>query len=439
MWRRKLVVGLLKEDEAKGERRAPLCPNDVQWLIKHGIEVEVQSSGMRVFDDFQYEKSGARIVDHFRKAKLLVGIKELKIDELLKGKIYMNFSHTIKGQTHNMPLLKEFLRKKVTLIDYETITDAFGKRLVYFGRFAGVCGLVDSFYYLGQKLKLRDIKTPFLSIKPAHEYASYNALKADFENLSRRIKRRGFDKRISPFIVGITGHGNVSRGVQEILDLLYPDEIHPKDMADFIRHQKYVRNKIYKRVFLREEKLRRKQKDGFYFEEYLEHPSRFESNLDLYLPYLNILIHASYWDNKYPRLVSREMISKLYRKRKFRLEFITDISCDINGSIEMTYRPSTMENPTYTYDPKLQEFVDGHAHKGITILARDNLPTELPKDSAEDFSSLIRNYVYDIAIAGTRRITNHSGITREIRGAVITQGGRLTKQYKYLRKYLKSV
>ncbi|MFQ5952611.1 MAG: hypothetical protein ACE5JK_04300 [Candidatus Omnitrophota bacterium] len=435
--RKNLVVGILKEEKNEWERRSPLTPSDVKWLVKRGIDVEVESSPIRVFRDQAYRRSGAKVVDKINKASLLMGIKGPLPEKVQRNKVYMFFSHTVKGQKQNMPLLEKVLKSGGTLVDYEKITDVDDKRLVYFGRFAGICGMVDSLYYLGKKLKWKGINNPFVRLKPSWGYGSLEELKKDMRKLGNHIRHKGLDDRISPFVIGITGHGNVSRGVQEILELLNPVEVHPRDMAKFIKHQKYVHNEIYKIVFLREEKLRAKNGKGFYFEEYLEHPDKFKSNLDQYIQHLNILVHTSYWDERYPRIVSKDMIKKAYGGKNFRLEFICDISCDIGGSIEFTYKASAPDHPTYTYDPKKDAYKDGYKADGITVLAVDNLPAELPKDSSDSFSVLVRDYVYQLAAHGIKDVTNHIAIPREIRKAVVVQEGRLTKDYKYLRKHLK--
>ena len=432
--RKSLVVGILRETK-EGERRAPLVPSDVKWLVKRGISVEVESSNKRIFSDKDYKKGGAKVLDKFRRASLLVGIKEPIPDNIYPGKIYMVFSHTIKGQPENLPLLNACLEKKITLIDYERIVDLHGKRIVYFGRFAGICGLVDSLHYLGKRLEWEGIKSPFLKIEPAYKYGSLKNVKKAMSEVDRSIQRQGFEKKLSPFIIGISGHGNVSMGVQEALALLDPVEIHPKDMLQFVRHQRGMTHKVYKIVFLREEKFRTKDKRGFYFEEYLRSPKRFESNLDVYLPHLNILIHTSFWDRQYPRMVTKEMVYKLARRKPFRLKFIGDISCDINGSIQLTHKATSFSNPTFTYEPKRKVFLDGYRSSGITVFAVDNLPSELPKDSSIEFSSHIRDYVYQIAAHGMRNVTYHVALPREIRKAVITEGGRLTKEFNYLEKY----
>ena len=434
--RKGLTIGVLRE-RRPDEFRAPLSPPDVLWLKKRKIDIEVESSPARAFRDAEYKASGAKIVDKFKNASLLLGIKEPDAHSLYRNSVYMVFSHTTKGNSKNLSIIKESVNRNITLVDYEKITDGAGNRLCYFGRMAGICGTVDSLYYLGKRLKHKGIRNPFTAIRPASEYSSFRELKNAMSRLSNKIRKDGFDRRISPFIIGITGYGHVSQGASEILGPLDPIEIHPRDMERFVRHQGKVRNKIYKIVFLREEKLRSKDKKGFYFEEYLRHPQKFESNMDRYLPHLNILINGSYWDKKFPRLVTKSMIRRLYGKR-FRLEFIGDISCDIAGSVELTYKATTFFNPTYTYNPKKDEYADGYKTDGIAILSRDNLPTELPKDASRDFSLLVREYVYQVAAHGVKDIANHVAIPAEVRRAVIVQQKKLTPPYRHLRSILRS-
>jgi alpha-aminoadipic semialdehyde synthase len=432
--RRAYTVGILREAR-HNEARSPLTPSDVLWLRKRGISVEVESSGKRVFSDAEYRRHGASVLNQVKRASVLVGVKEPDPSMLRKDRVYMVFSHTAKGQPQNMPLLRECIKKKVTLIDYEKITDPYGRRLVFFGRFAGICGAVGSMYYLGKRLSWEGIKNPFASLGPVSSYASLAGLKSDIASIGHRIAKEGVDRKISPFIIGITGRGNVSAGINEILAPLNPIEIHPKDMDRFVRHQRYIRNRVYKIIFYREEKLRPKKKGGFYFEDYLKSPERFVSNMDRYLPYMNMLLHASYWDSRYPRLVTKRMVNRLY-KDMFRLKFIGDISCDVNGSIELTYKTTTPDRPTFTYDPATKGFVDGYESDGITVMARDNLPTELPRDASKDFSGLIREYLYQIAAHGVNDVTKHVAIPREVRGAAIVDTGKITKPYSYLKRFI---
>jgi alpha-aminoadipic semialdehyde synthase len=228
--RKHLVLGILRETK-EWEHRAPLVPSDVEWLVDRGVSVEVERSKTRVFSDREYKKNGAVLVDRVQDALLLIGIKEPRVHDLHAQRIYMVFSHTGKGQKHNMPLLKACLKKNITLIDYEKIVDFYGGRLVFFGRFAGICGIVDSLHYLGRKFEWRGMKTPFSLIQPAYKYNSLEVLKLALAEVNVQIRRKGFPKGLPPLIIGITGHGNVSRGVQEVLDVLQPIEINPKDSS----------------------------------------------------------------------------------------------------------------------------------------------------------------------------------------------------------------
>ena len=68
--KKNLVVGISRETHNRSERRAPLTPRDVGWLIKKGVKVEVESSKIRVFQDEQYKKVKAVVVDRFKEAGL---------------------------------------------------------------------------------------------------------------------------------------------------------------------------------------------------------------------------------------------------------------------------------------------------------------------------------------------------------------------------------
>ena len=433
--RKNLVVGIIREENIR-EKRAPLTPSDVRWLGDRGIRFEIESNPTRVFDDEEYRKAGAKVVKRVEKASLLVGVKAPSPSNVVSGKIYMVFSHTIKGQRDNIHLLKEMLKKRVTLIDYEKIRDNRGKRLVYFGRYAGICGLVDSLHYFDKKMKHIGINTPFSVLKPSWKYGSLEHLTKDMVKVREVIRGKGFCKKLTPFIIGVIGRGNVSSGIQEMLGFLDIEEVHPRDMKKFTDRKGHDSKKIYYIVFYREEKLRAKNGKKFYFEEYLEHPDMFESNMNRYLSQLNMLVNAGYWDAHYPRMVTKKMIKKVFSGKKPRLEFISDISCDIEGSIELTHKTTTQRDPVYTYDPLDDVHKKGYKDKGITILAIDNLPTELPRDSSENFSKLIREYTYQISAHGITNVTDHIAIPKELRQAVVTQNGELTENYQYLKRYL---
>jgi len=433
--RKNLVVGILPESKNVWERRAPLRPKDVAWLIEKKIPVEVASSPLRIYKDSQYSRSGAKVVSKFKKANLLVGIKEPPADSLIPNSIYMVFSHTTKGQAYNLKLLESFIKKKITLIDYEQIIGSLGQRLVYFGRYAGICGMIDTLHVFGRRAELQGVPNPFSDLRNAAHYGNFNSAKTTLRSIVKRIRKKGFDKRLVPFVIGILGHGNVSRGAQEALDEMGAVEIHPKDMRHLTKNRNSHIKKIYKLVFQREEKLHSKKGKNFYFEEYLSHPERFESNMEKYLPFLNILVNASYWDKRYPRLLPEPMLRKvLCAKRNSRLSVIGDLTCDIEGTVEITKTVTTPSRPAFVYDPVSRKTNNDLSSRGIAVMAIDNLPCEFPRESSVEFAEQIRDFVYQIAAHGITDVTNHNALPNVVRNAVITQGGRLTQQFNYLKK-----
>lgn len=435
--RKSLVVGILPESKNIWERRAPLRPRDVAWLVKKGIQVEVASSNLRIYKDSQYQRSGAKIVPEIRKARLLVGIKEPPPETLLPNTVYMVFSHTTKGQVYNQKLLSAFVRKKVTLIDYEHITGSLGQRLAYFGRFAGICGMVDTLYVFGQKQKLLGIPSPFADLNNAASYGNYRSARRALNLAGEKIRKRGFEN--APFVIGILGHGNVSQGVQEVLEQLGAVTIHPRDIYSLTQDRASHKKTIYKLVFQREEKLRSKKGKNFYFEEYLQHPEQFESNLDTFLPFLNILVNASYWDSRYPRLLPERMLKNLSRTNpNFRLSVIGDLSCDIEGTIQITRKVTNSSEPAYVYDPVSGKIHNDLSQKGIAVMAIDNLPCEFPRESSAEFAEQIRDFVYQIAAHGITDVTNHHALPKAIRNAVVTQNGSLAAKFRNLKKSLRS-
>ncbi|MBS1257609.1 MAG: hypothetical protein MAG551_00653 [Candidatus Scalindua arabica] len=432
--RNNLVVGILPESKNEWERRTSLTPKDVSWLVKRKIPVEVASSPLRIYKDSQYKRSGAKIVTKFQKANLLIGIKEPPTDTLIHDSVYMVFSHTTNGQEYNRNLLTAFLKKKITLIDYEHITGSLGQRLVHFGRYAGICGMIDTLHVFGQKAKLQGVPNPFSDLKSAVQHGSYVSARKALDQTADKIRSKGFDKNITPFVIGILGHGNVSQGAQEVLEHLGAVDIHPRDVKHLTRSLTSHKKTIYKLLFQREEKLKAKKGNNFYFEEYLKHPDRFESNMGKHLPLLNIIVNASYWDKRYPRLISETMLRKLYRTRPdFRLSVIGDLSCDIKGTIEITKRTTSSSEPAFIYDPVSRKISNDLSDSGIAVMAIDNLPCEFPKESSIEFAGQVRDFVYQIAAHGITDVTNHHALPDVIRNAVVTQNGRLTQQFKYLK------
>ena len=432
------TLGIRREDKNRWERRVPLIPGHVQELKKkHGVETQIQSSEIRVFFDREYRDIGAQVRDDLSLCSVVFAVKEIPIDVFERGKTYVFFSHTIKGQKHNMPMLKKMMDMGCTLIDYERIVDKNGKRLVFFGRFAGLAGMVDTLWIFGQRLKWENIETPFGEIKQAIHYEDLEDIKKHLIKVGRKIETRGLPESLTPLVIGFTGYGHVSIGAQEILDVLPVKEIKPDEIESIYKNPS---NKVIYKVVFREEHMVEPVSPGkkFDLQDYYDHPERYRPAFERYIPYLSILMNCVYWSARYPRLVTKEYLKKSFKnKENLRLKAIGDISVDINGAIEFTEKTTSPDNPVFVYNPITDTIKDGYKGDGVVVMAVDNLPCELPRESSQSFSENLLRFVPDIMKADfTVSDFDKLALPSEIKNAVILYQGKLTPNYNYINKYL---
>ena len=436
-----MVIGIRRADKNKWERRTPLIPEDLKFLNeKYGIRTLVQPSEIRAYTNHQYAAAGAEVVEDIQSANIIFAVKEIPLHFYREGKTYIFFSHTIKGQSYNMPLLKKMMGLKCNLIDYERIVDESNRRLIFFGKYAGLAGMVETLHALGQKLKLKGFKTPIERIKQAYQYNSVEEAKKELNEIGNEIKSNGINEVLQPLVFGFAGYGNVSRGAQEILDILPVKTIKPEELNSFNHFSKEELSKnLFKVVF--EEKNLVKPKEGtFQLQDYYDHPEKYEGDFEKYIPHLTVLVNCIYWTNRYPRLVTKKFLgSDNFQKSDQKLLVIGDISIDVEGAIEITYKATDPGNAFYTYQPANNTFEDGIQKDGITIMAVDNLPCEFPRESSKEFSSILRNYVYEIANEDFNKPFEELSLSNPIKKALILKNGELTKEYLYLKKYLTGV
>ena len=226
-------IGIRRETKSPWERRCPVTPSLVRHLVTSAdVDVLIQPSARRVFSDSDFTRAGATLTTTLDEANIVVGVKEIPPELLRSDTTYLFFSHVIKGQSYNMPMLKRLMELGCTLIDYERIVDDEGRRLVFFGRFAGVAGMIDSLWVLGQRLAGEGIKTPLAQLEPAHQYENLEVAKAAIRTAGERIASDGLPDGLPPLVVGIAGYGNVAKGAREILaDLKRPTTI-PENFGD---------------------------------------------------------------------------------------------------------------------------------------------------------------------------------------------------------------
>lgn len=435
------VIGIRMEDKNEWERRAPLTPSDVAALVSaNGLRVIVESSNHRIHGDGEYLSAGAEIADGLDEAGVIFAVKEVPAEKLLPERVYVFFAHVVKGQRRNMPLLEELLEKRVTMIDYERIADERGRRLICFGRHAGLAGMIDSLHFLGRRLEWEGHETALADLRRAFEYEDLDDAKSAVAEIGERLSR-GFEIDDAPLVVGFTGAGHVSRGAQEVFDLLPHEEVTPEDLADLGEESRASCDRLYKVVF-RKRHLAQPREPGKAFDEdeYRCHPERFRGGrLVRYLPHVTLLMNGVFWTPDYPRFLTRKEAAAMWMAGGQKLRLIGDVTCDVAGSIEIDYKTMTPARPTYVFDPTSNAFRDGHEGPGIIVLAVDNLPCELPRDSSRDFSRVLRGLVPGIARADYSRPFAELDLPPEIRRAVVTHQGRLAPEYDYLEEYLEDL
>jgi alanine dehydrogenase len=403
-------IAIIRESRSD-DRRTPLVPAHIKELLStfSDLSISVQPSEHRCFSDQEYVEQGAIITEDLSACKLVLGVKEIEPDLLIPLKSYMFFSHTSKIQPDNSAaaqgtpgmdkkeLLKEILKKKITLIDYENIRDDLSRRYLGFGRFAGIVGCYNSLNLyletLGQKPMPR-----------AHELNSY-------EKLKDNIGKRDFgNARII-----ITGDGRVARGSLEFLKFANIQKVLPDEYLQYNNSSAIFCN-LPTSAYV-------SNKDGnvFDLQHFINSPEMYISVLDKYMPSTSMLISSHYWDPKSPRLFEKKDIEKYNN-----LKVIGDITCDVNGSIPTTSRPSTIIDPYYYIDRTTLQEINQH-NQALAIMAVDNLPSELPKDSSKEFGDGIVKEVLPYILE------KDDG---RIKRATITKNGYFLPSYKYLTNYI---
>lgn len=429
-------IGIRHEDKYVMERRVSLVPEHVKQLISKGLEIEVVNSSKRVYDDSEFEAAGATLVDEVTDSTVILGVKEMPMDFFREELTYIFFSHIIKGQPYNMPLLKQMMRKKINLIEYEKIVNDKNQRLIFFGRYAGLAGMINSLWSAGQRWNELGIITPFLSLKQTHRYDSLVEAKEAIALVGEELNKNGLPSHISPIVTGFTGYGNVSKGAQEIYDLLSPVEISPDELTDNDYHTKT--DALFYKVIFKEKDISDhiKGSSNFDLQEYYNHPELFKSKFEQYIPHLTILMNCMYWDDRYPAIVTKDYLEKLYAKDNPKLLVIGDVTCDPDGSIECTHKGTEIEDPVFVYNPITRKPTMGFKGKGILVMAVDILPSELPRESSQTFSDALVGFMLEIAETDFDVPFEELRLPKPIKKALILHKGKLTPDYEYLKQYL---
>lgn len=400
-------IGIIREGKNPPDKRVPLTPAqclEVQKLFPH-VSVQVQSSKVRAIIDEQYAAAGIDVVDDISNCDVLIGVKEVNIEDLIPNKKYMFFSHTFKEQPYNRKLLKAILERKIQLIDYEVLTDKNENRIIGFGRYAGIVGCYNGFLAYGKKHGL-------YTLKGAHECE-------DRQELEQEIKKINLPAGTK---IVATGFGRVGNGAREIFKSTGIKEVSPEEFLTQEFDEAVFTHLRASDYYAREDQQPFDR--GAFFESGEGHVSTF----DRYLKTANMYVACHYWDATSPFIFTRDDL----KHPDVKTSVVADISCDIDGPVASTLRPSTISSPHYGYDPQSETEVDFMQANAIGVMAVDNLPCELPKDASEDFGLELIDKVFP-ALFGEDpdRIIARASETN--------LNGELTEEFSYLNSYVADI
>jgi hypothetical protein len=397
-----MKFAIITERKNPPDRRVVFSPETLLKAKQQFPEAEfmVERSDIRIFPDEAYEKLGFEVLEDVSLADVMIGVKEVPISALISNKSYFFFSHTIKKQPYNRNLLRAILEKNITLYDHETLVDERNNRLIGFGRYAGLVGAYNGFRALG----LRD---QLFSLPKVETLSDLEAVKVQLDQIS-----------IPNIKILLTGSGKVAFGAKEILDHLNIKEV---------SHAQYLTmaftEPVYTMIDVMEYNKRKDGKVGDKYEFYAD-PSGYESNFMPFAKQSDMFIAGHFYGNNAPFLFSREDA----KSPDFKINLVADISCDIDGPVASTIRPSTIAEPFYGYNPNTESEVAFNAKDAITVMAVDNLPCELPKDASEGFGEVFLKSVLPAFFNNDK-----NGVLQR---AKVTENGKLTPRFAYLQDFV---
>jgi hypothetical protein len=365
------------------------------------LDIVVQPSPIRAYTDEEYKSAGIKLQEDLNDCDVIVGVKEVNMEDLIPSKKYLFFSHTYKKQPYNRELLKAILDKNIQLIDYEVLTKN-GERLIAFGRYAGIVGMYNGLKGYGEKFNKYKLGS-------AHACHSMKEMKEELKHLH-------FDP---PIKIIITGHGRVAGGALEVLEAANIRQVSKEDYLN-----KTFTETVYTQLNV-ECYSSRISDGGFDKGEYYQDPSGYKSIFMKFAKHTDLYVACHYWDSRGPFLFTREDA----KSPDFNIKMIADISCDIDGPIASTIRPSTIADPFYGYDAANEIEADFYADNTIGVMAVDNLPCELPRDASQSFGQSFLRHVLPALIGD-----DEDGIIE--RASETTLDGKLSKHFLYLQDYI---
>lgn len=394
-------IGLIREGKIPADNRVALTPAQCKWIHKNSSTVQVvaQSSPDRCFNDREYRLAGVEIREELDDCDILLGIKEVPVQQLIPGKTYLFFSHTKKQQPHNRKLLQAIIEKGITLVDYECLEHEDGQRIIGFGFFAGVVGAHNGMMAYGQR-------TGLFNLDRVYKQRSF-----------RELIHTYFGLRLPNVKIAITGSGRVAHGILEVMNLMGIHEVEPDE---------YLKRRFSYPVYVQlkgSDLYQHAEKGNYSREDFHLHPEAYSCRFLPYAEQTDILMNGVYWDKNVPRLFEKSDVQSDH----FIIQTIADITDDANGSVPINCGDQPIEDPVYGINRQNLEKTAPYLPGSIDVMAVGNLPNELPRDASRYFGEqLIKHVLEDLVGNGSEIITR----------ATMVKSGKLTDEYEYLRNYV---
>ncbi len=398
-----IKFALVKERKSPPDKRVVFTPEKLKEVAIKFPEAhfKVEASDVRIFTDQEYRKAGFEVTGDVSDCDVMLGVKEVPLHHLIPNKKYFFFSHTIKKQPYNRDLLREILEKNIELYDHEVIIAENGHRLIGFGRYAGLVGAYNAFRALG--LKEKKFELPRVA-----EFRDLESMLAELDKI-----------QVPNLKIVLTGSGKVAHGAREILDHLKIKQVNAEDfLNENFSHPVYCLIDVL-------DYNERMDGSKLNNNDFFEHPEEYTSNFLRFAKVSDVFIAGHFYGEGAPVFFTKEDANS----PGFKIRYIADISCDINIPIPTTIRPSTVAEPFYGFDPATGTEVDFRQENAITVMAVDNLPCELPRDASKGFGEMFTEHVLPAFFNGDK-----DGILNRAR---MTQNGKLTKRFNYLKDFVK--
>jgi saccharopine dehydrogenase (NAD+, L-lysine forming) len=395
-----LKIGLIKEGKIPPDNRVALTPAQAKAIQANypGVQVVVQHSNDRCYKDAEYKRAGIQVIDDLSDCDILIGIKEVPIQQLIAGKTYLFFSHTKKKQPQNQKLFQSIVKNKITLIDFECLEHEDGQRIIGFGFFAGIVGAHNGMMAYGKKT------------------GEYELCRVFEHKTFRKLIDTYFGLKLPNIKIAVTGSGRVAQGILEIMNLMQIREVEKEEFLE--REFSYP---VY--VHLKGSDLYlKKSGEPYSRSDFHENPKNYKSLFRQYTSQTDILMNGVYWDQNIPRLFEKEDVLD----PAFRIQVIADVTDDVNGSVPINLGDQTIENPVYGVNRKTFKKTAPYQKGSVDVMAVGNLPNELPRDASRYFGDQLIKYVIPDLIKGGSSI---------VESATMVKKGKLTSNFDYLKEY----